>query len=76
MATSVEQVADAMYEIVKEYKGKKQFTARELTKAMIQKFGDDCDRNMCKQAVRLLMDSKRCVYSYKGSSYVELPPDA
>lgn len=76
MATSVEQIADAMYEIVKEYKGKKQFTARELTKAMIQKFGGDCDRSLCKQAVRQLVDSGRCVYSYKGSSYVELPPDA
>lgn len=76
MAVSVEEIADAMYAIVKEYKGKKQYTARELTKAMMQKYGDDCDRSMCKQAVRQLVDSGRCVYSYKGSSYVELPPDA
>lgn len=76
MAVSVEQIADAMYEIVKEYKGKKQYTARELTKAMIQKFGSDCDRSLCKQAVRQLVDSGKCVYTYKGSSYVEMPPDA
>lgn len=76
MAVSVEQVADAMFAIVKEYKGKKQYTARELTKTMIQKYGDECDRGLCKDAIRLLVDSGRCIYTYKGSSYVELPPDA
>jgi len=76
MAVSVEQIADAMYEIVKEYRGKKQYTARELTKAMIQKFGGDCDRKECKKAVRMLVDSGKCIYTYKGGSYVEIPPDA
>lgn len=72
MGTSIEDVADAMYEMVKEYKGRKQFTARELSKVMQEKF-DDCDRKMCKDALKALMDSKRCVYTYKGGSYVELP---
>jgi hypothetical protein len=72
MSVSIEQVADAMYELVKEYKGKKQYTSRELTKTMMQKFGSECDKAVCKEALRLLMDSKRCVYIYKGSSYVAL----
>lgn len=73
MAVTIEEIADAMFELVKEYKGKKQYTARELTKTMAQKFGAECDRKACKDALKLLMDSGRCVYIYKGGSYVSLP---
>jgi hypothetical protein len=74
MAVTVEQVADAMYELVAEYQGKKKFKALDLTKAMIQKFGDDgCDRAMCKAAIRTMMDSGRCVYTYFGGSFIEVP---
>jgi len=76
MAVTTEQVADAMYEMVKEYQGKKKFKASDLTKAMIQKFGeDDVDKKFCKGAIRILMDSGRCVYTYFGGSYIELPPE-
>jgi len=71
MAT-VQEIADAMYDLVKEYKGKKQYTARELSKEMANKFGNDANRSTCKEALRLLMDSGRCVYTYKGGSYVEI----
>ena len=67
MAVTPEQVADAMFEMVKEYAGKKKFKAGDLTKAMIQKFADDeCDKKLCKAAIRTLMDSGRCVYTYFG----------
>lgn len=76
MAVTTEQVADAMYELVKEYQGKKKFKASDLTKAMIQKFGEgDVDKKLCKAAIRTLMDSGRCVYTYFGGSYIELPPE-
>jgi hypothetical protein len=74
MAASVEEVADAMFEMVKEYDGQKKFKAGDLKKAMIQKFGEDqCDKKLCKAAIRSLMDSGRCVYTYFGGSYIELP---
>jgi hypothetical protein len=74
MAVTAQQVSDAMYEVVKEYQGKKQFKAGDLTKAMIQKFGEgECDKALCKAAIRLLMESERCVYTYFGGSYIELP---
>ena len=60
------------YELVKEYTGKKQYTARELSKTMLEKYGDDTDRTSVKEALRKLIDSGRCVYTYRGSSYVEL----
>ncbi|HID78490.1 MAG TPA: hypothetical protein EYP56_21180 [Planctomycetaceae bacterium] len=76
MAVSADQVADAMYELVKQYQGKKKFKASDLTKAMIQKFGEDqCDKKLCKAAIRLLMDSGRCVYTYFGGSFIEIPPE-
>ena len=28
----------------------------------------------CKQAIRVLIESGRCVYSYLGGSYIQLPP--
>lgn len=74
---TVDEVADAMYALVKEYHGKKNLKPMDLTKQMIEKFGDDrCDKKMCKEAIRQLIDSGRCIYSYVGGSYVTLPPDA
>ena len=74
MAVTPEQIADAMFEMVKEYSGKKRFKATDLTKAMIEKFGEaECDKNLCKAGIRILMDSERCVYTYFGGSFIELP---
>lgn len=75
MAVTSDQVADAMFEMVKEYQGRKKFKASDLTKAMIQQFGDECDKKMCKAAIRSLMDSGRLVYTYFGGSYIEMPPE-
>ena len=76
MARTAQEVADAMFELVKEYQGKKKFKAGDLTKAMIEKFGAaECDKELCKHAIRQLMDSGRCIYSYLGGSYITLPPD-
>ncbi len=73
MAVTTEQVADAMYEMVEKYQGKKKFKALDLTKAMKEKFGDEVDRKMCKAAIRDLIDSGRCVYTYFGGSFIEIP---
>ena len=73
MAVTVEEVADAMYDLVAEYQGKKKFKASDLTKAMIEKYGGEVDKRFCKQAIRQLMDSGRCVYTYFGGSFIEVP---
>jgi DNA-binding MurR/RpiR family transcriptional regulator len=76
MSITAETVADAMFEMVKEYHGKRNLKALDLTHAMIDKFGeDDCDKTLCKAAIRILMDAERCVYSYVGGSYIVLPPE-
>jgi hypothetical protein len=74
---SVDAVAESMYEMVKEYHGKRNLKALDLTKAMIEKYGEDAiDKKFCKKAIRQLIDSGRCTYSYVGGSYIVLPPDS
>jgi hypothetical protein len=71
---TVEQIAEAMYALVTECAGKKNLKAGDLSKAMIAKFGEDaCNKEQCKQAIRMLIDSGRCIYSYLGGSYIQLP---
>ena len=73
MAVEQSKIADDMFEMVKEYDGMKKFKAGDLIKAMIQKYGDEVDKKLCKLAIRDLMNSGRCVYTYFGGSFVELP---
>ncbi len=74
MAVTVEALAEDMYQMVAETQGKKNLKAGDLTKAMIAKYGgDNCTKDDCKLAIRLLMESSRTVYSYFGGSYITLP---
>jgi hypothetical protein len=71
---AVDEVAQAMYAMVQETFGKKDLKAGDLTKAMIAKYGEDrCDKKLCKQAIRQLIDSGKCIYSYFGGSFITLP---
>jgi hypothetical protein len=71
---SIEALAEDMYQLVAECAGKKNLKAGDLTKAMIAKYGEGCSKDDCKHAIRLLMDSGRCVYAYLGGSYIQIPP--
>ncbi|MEW5701780.1 MAG: hypothetical protein AB1792_06085 [Candidatus Zixiibacteriota bacterium] len=73
MAKTVEEVADAMYRMVKESFGVKKLKATDLTKAMIELYGDEVDKDLCKAAIKELMNSGKCVYTYFGGSYIEIP---
>jgi len=70
---TVEQIADAMFKMVEETMGKKNLKASDLRKAMIKQLGGNVDKQLCKEAVRMLIDGGRCVYSYFGGSYVTIP---
>ena len=74
-AVSVEQIAEEMYKLIAECEGKKNLKPGDVTKAMVAKFGEAvCTKDDCKKAIRILIDSERCVYSYLGGSYIQLPP--
>jgi hypothetical protein len=73
MAKTVDEVAEAMLKMVTEAHGLKKLKAMDLTKAMIELYGDEVDKKLCKAAIKELINSGRCVYTYFGGSYVEIP---
>jgi hypothetical protein len=74
-AVPIETLAEEMYQLLAECAGKKNLKAGDLTKEMIARHGDAaCSKDDCKKAIRILIDSRRCIYSYLGGSYIQLPP--
>jgi len=73
MAKTADEIADAMYKLVEEAQGMKKLKPMDLTKAMVQLFGDEVDKKLCKKAIKQLVDSGKCVYTYFGGSFIELP---
>ncbi len=73
MAKTVDEIADAMYSLVKDAAGLRKLKAMDLTKAMLELFPGEVDKKLCKAAIKQLIDSGRCVYTYFGGSYIEIP---
>jgi len=75
MQITIESLADEMYAMISEYAGKRNLKALDLTKEMIARHGEAaCGKDDCRLAIRSLIDSGRCVYSYLGGSYIQIPP--
>ncbi len=71
---TVEELAGAMFRVISEAQGVRKLKPNDVSKAMIEQFGADrCSKDACKEAIRLLVDSGRCIYTYFGGSYIELP---
>jgi hypothetical protein len=73
MAKTVDEIADAMFKMVKDAFGVKKLKPMDLTKGMRQLYGDEVDKKICKLAIKQLIDSGRCVYTYFGGSFIEIP---
>ena len=73
MAKTADEVADAMYKLVEEAQGLKKLKPMDLVKSMIQLYGDEVDKKLCKLAIKELINSGRCVYTYFGGSFIEIP---
>ena len=71
--SDVETIAEAMYKMIADGAGKKQYKAGDLNKAMKQQFGEKADKKTLKLAIRSLIESGRCIYTYFGGSFIELP---
>lgn len=70
MAT-VEEVADCMYKQVEQFSGKKRFKPGDLIKHAQKELG--ADKKLSKDAIRILTDEGKLVYSYFGGTWLELP---
>jgi hypothetical protein len=70
----VNEVADAMYKMIKDTMGQKKWKATDLQKASIEIFGENrCDKQVCKDAIKELVNSGKLVYTYFGGSFIEIP---
>ncbi len=69
----VEEVADSMFTMIKDTMGQKKWKATDLTKAVLELYGDRCDKTLAKSAIRELIESGKCVYTYFGGSFIEIP---
>jgi MarR-like DNA-binding transcriptional regulator SgrR of sgrS sRNA len=77
MSVNMDELCDAIYDLVKSTHGKKNLKPMDVTKEMIARYGEDnCGKRDVKQALRQMVDSGRLTYKYEGGSYVTLPPDA
>ncbi len=71
---SVEEIAEAMYQMIAEYAGKKKFKPNDLPKEMVVQYGEDMvSKDDARKAVNMLIDSGRCVYTYFGGTFIEVP---
>ncbi len=70
---SKEELVEKIFEAVTKAQGKKQLKAGDIAKLMIKEYGDRVDKNDVKYAIKELIDSARCVYTYFGGSFIEIP---
>jgi hypothetical protein len=71
---TVDELAEAMFRMISDAQGVRKLKPNDVSKAMIDRFGAGrCDKDACKAAIRQLVDSGRCIYTYFGGSYIELP---
>lgn len=70
---SVDEAAEAMFKLIKDAAGMKKYKAMDLQKAIMEMFPGRADKELCKAAIKKLIDSGRCVYTYFGGSYIEIP---
>lgn len=70
MATT-DEIAESMYNLVKEYSGKKRLKPGDLIKHAQHEMG--ADKVAAKEAIRKLTEDGRLVYSYFGGTWLELP---
>jgi hypothetical protein len=72
MALSKADLVEFIYKMVEAAQGKKQLKAMDLQKAVLKEHPDQ-DKNEIKFAIKELIDGGRCVYTYFGGSFVEIP---
>ncbi len=70
---NVEEVSNAMFKLIKDSMGQKKWKATDLTKAVLELYGENCDKTLAKSAIRDLIESGKCVYTYFGGSFIEIP---
>ncbi|MGA9754069.1 MAG: hypothetical protein WBV23_02900 [Desulfobaccales bacterium] len=72
MALSKEELVEFIFDMVAKAQGKKQLKAMDIQKAVLKAHPDQ-DKTMIKFGIKTLIDGGRCVYTYFGGSFIEIP---
>lgn len=72
MALSKEELIEYIYDMIVKAQGKKQLKAMDVQKAVLKEHPDQ-NKNDIKFAIKALIDGGRCVYTYFGGSFIEIP---
>jgi len=72
MALSKAELVEFIYDMVAKAQGKKNIKAMDVQKAVLKEHPDQ-DKTMVKFGIKELIDGGRCVYTYFGGSYIEIP---
>jgi len=71
---ALSELTEAMFRLIGGAAGVRKLKPTDVSKAMIERFGPErCSKELCKAAIRELVDSGRCIYTYFGGSYIEVP---
>jgi hypothetical protein len=72
MALSKEELVEYIFDMVAKAQGKKQLKAMDIQKAVLKAHPDQ-PKNDIKFGIKDLIDGGRCVYTYFGGSFIEIP---
>jgi hypothetical protein len=72
MALSKAELVEFIFAMVEKAQGKKNLKAMDVQKAVLKEHPDQ-PKNDIKFAIKDLIDGGRCVYTYFGGSYIEIP---
>jgi hypothetical protein len=72
MAISKEELVEEIYKMVEAAQGRRKLKASDIWKDMIKKH-PEVDKKIVQGAIKTLVDGGRCVYTYFGGSFVEIP---
>jgi hypothetical protein len=72
MALSKAELVEYIFAMVEKAQGKKQLKAMDIQKAVLKEHPDQ-PKNDVKFAIKDLIDGGRCVYTYFGGSFIEIP---
>jgi len=72
MALSKAELVEFIFQMVEKAQGKKQLKAMDIQKAVLKVHADQ-PKNDIKFAIKDLIDGGRCVYTYFGGSFIEIP---
>jgi hypothetical protein len=72
MALSKAELQEFIFDMVAKAQGKKQLKAMDIQKAVLKAHPDQ-PKNDIKFSIKDLIDGGRCVYTYFGGSFIEIP---